>query len=105
MSEINKISELGSNITVTGSTEMKVIVTLEEMFGKVRIKWEIDSRYPIDQAIAQVSKSGTPDCINHLISSHNGYFDSEYSWGTGFYGSIWGWDGKNFPVTNTPVTK
>ena len=105
MSNIEKqLSELGSSQPVSASTEMKASVKLIQMYGKVRIIWDIDSRYPINNAVAQVSQSGNNKFINHVIESHQGYYDTEYSWGSGYYGSLWGWNVNYIHIVSTPVT-
>ncbi len=105
MSDLKKQqSELGSSLPVTASTEMKATVTLVEMYGNVRIIWDIDSRYPIDNAVAQVSQYGNSNYINHVIGSHQGYFDTSYNWGKGYYGNLWGWNNGYIHIVSTPVT-
>ncbi|WP_196888374.1 hypothetical protein [Aureivirga sp. CE67] len=105
MSDIKKqLSELGCSLPVSATTEMKASIKLVEMYGKVRIIWDIDSRYPIQNAVAQVSQSGNTNYINHLITSHQGYFDTEYTWGRGYYGNIYGWNKNFIHILSTAVT-
>ena len=105
MSDIKKqLSELGNSLPVSASTEMKASIKLVEMYGKVRIIWDIDSRYPIQNAVAQVSQSGNSNYINHPILSHQGSFDTEYTWGKGYYGTLWGWNVNYIHIVSTTIT-
>lgn len=105
MDDIEKqLSELGSQIPVTGSTEMKATVTLIEMYGRVRIIWDIDNRYPINNAVAQVVEVGNTNYYNHVIPTHQGYFDTKFTWGRGYAGVLWGWNEHYIHIVSTPVT-
>lgn len=102
-----QLTELTGSKPVSASTEMKASVGLQEMYGRVRITWDIDSRYPIHNAVAQVVEEGNSKYVNHVIGSHQGYFDTDLPYGSGYAGVLWGWSENRgyIHLVGTPWTE